>query len=114
MDMIRQDVSDFSIPAEQAGFRGLFAEVVLMAIRDCLRIGTVSDLDHRRAISWVNSPSTRPGSMIWYCQWIGVEPECVRARVNKSGEALKTAMLSFPEYRKPRMAQARKSARAAA
>lgn len=85
-ETIYQDADDFGLPVEQRGFRALFAEVVLLAVRDALgesrACGENKNTLKRLALNWINSPATGPASFFWYCSHLDLESSAIRAFVN--------------------------------
>jgi hypothetical protein len=85
------------------GFRALFAAVVERAVRDCLKDGLVTDLEHRQALNWINNPATGVGSLDWFCGWINIDADCVRERVNKSPDVIRRNLGAMTAHGQMRM-----------
>ncbi len=102
-EMIRIDGDGPQDCPTHTGFRALFAAVVDRAIRDCLRDGMVTDLEHRQAWNWINNPSTAVGSLEWFCGWIDVDADCIRERVNKHPEVIRSNLLNMAQRGQSRM-----------
>lgn len=85
-DVIHADLEDMGIPLHMAGYRDLFAQVVLLAVMDALGqsrcCGEKKSVLKRRALNWINSPAVSAGSLHWYCSFIDVDAVELRRRVN--------------------------------
>ena len=85
-DVIHAEIDDIGIPLCLAGYRDLFAQVVLLAVMDAFgqsRVcGENKSVLKRRALNWINSPATCAGSLHWYCGFIDVDADELRRRVN--------------------------------
>jgi hypothetical protein len=103
MELIRVDDDEAGPCPSLTGFRALFAAVVERAVRDCIRDGLVTDLEHRQALNWINNPATGVGSLEWFCGWINIDADCVRERVNKSPDVIRRNLGAMTAHGQMRM-----------
>lgn len=95
--------SDFVLQTTHTGERALFADVVLMAIQDCLGIsradGSSNELLECRALAWINNPSMAAQSFEWYCSYLDIDPEIIRNLMNFKKTKMRAAMEAYLEPR---------------
>lgn len=74
-----------NISSEQAGFRALAAEVVLLAVQDAKCSSRASGSEKlslcSKACVWIYSRSQRVGSFDWYCGHLGLDADVLRAQL---------------------------------
>jgi hypothetical protein len=66
--------------------RALWASVILQAVDDCLGFGVVEKQYRRTQIQrsarlWFLSDCIEPGSFVWICQTIDLEPSWIRRKM---------------------------------
>ena len=59
----------------------IFASRVSLAKRTEDEAAEDARAEHRKATKWFNSPATREGSFIWFCEEFEHEPDAVRRAI---------------------------------